>query len=143
MSLTCCRGGIIGLLVFSCGSRGATAYEEVCRSEAEGCTTGTEGGAGAAEWEHVKIPKLTYAALLDDWNVFDPNAEKMIATFKEHPSFFMFPHARDVFRNHLVGTFSLLGQWNQPADIKRTGNSSQADVVHAGTMHGHFRILTS
>ena len=140
MGLTCCRVvtgspwtiGIIGLLVFSRGSREATADEEVCRSEAGGCTTGAGAGAGlgSAEWEHVKISKLTYAALLEDWNVFDPGAEKMIATFKEHPSFFMFPHARDVFRNHLVGTFSILGQWNQPEDIKRTGNSSNAKVVH-------------
>lgn len=116
----------IMLLALSRGGREAKADEEVCQSEADGCTStnvgaGAGAGAGAAEWEQVNISELTYAALLEDWNVLDPEDEKMIASFKEHASFFLFPHARDVFKNHLVGTFSILGQWNQAEDIKRTG----------------------
>ena len=72
-------------------------------------------------WAYVATPPLTKAALLEEWEQIDDEAMNMIANFRLHSSFSLFPHARDVFKNHLIGTFSILGQWGQGKDIRRTG----------------------
>jgi hypothetical protein len=75
----------------------------------------------AHKWVHVSSPPMVEAALTENWYILDPDAERMIGSFHNNDAFFLFGHARDIFKNHLVGTFSILGMWNQPEDVKRTG----------------------
>eukprot|EP00956_Cyclotella_meneghiniana_P025842 scaffold54718_cov22-Cyclotella_meneghiniana.AAC.1 len=72
-------------------------------------------------WTHVPIPPLVDALLDEEWDTLDPSASEMISTFRTNKSFARFPHARNVFKNHLIGTFGLLGMWGQPYDVRRTG----------------------
>lgn len=66
-------------------------------------------------------PQLTSAALTESWHEMDTDAETIFSAFANDHTFSLFPHARDVFKSHLIGTFSILGQWGQPSDIARTG----------------------
>jgi len=76
----------------------------------------------AKDWLSVATPHLTRAALTENWDALDEGAEEVMKRgFKDDVAFVLFPHARDVFKHHLIGTFSILGQWGQPSDVKRTG----------------------
>ena len=94
---------------------------------------GAVGEEGDAQWVHVEVPPLVDAALDEEWDLLDPDGNDMISTFKGSKAFARFPHARDVFKNHLIGTFGLLGMWGQPKDVRRTGLFHTA---YAGDLFG-------
>ena len=47
--------------------------------------------------------------------------KKSLSMLRENQEFQQFPHARDVFSEHLLGTFGILSAWGFPSNITRAG----------------------
>ena len=47
--------------------------------------------------------------------------DKSLSVLRENREFQEFPYARDVFSEHLLGTFVILSLWGYSSDICRTG----------------------
>ena len=67
------------------------------------------------------LPTQILALLREDWAPLDPQGPEMVASVKAIDALSQFPHARDTFGAHLIGTFGLLAMWGQPADVRRCG----------------------
>jgi len=59
--------------------------------------------------------------LNERWGELDPDAPAMLDALRAQPGFIQFPHAREVFKDHLLGTFSVLAAWGQPREVARAG----------------------
>ena len=69
-----------------------------------------------------EMPPLIRAMIHEDWAAIDPEGPRMIEEMKQQaPVLAEFSHARTTFKEHLLGTFSILGAWKQPAEVRRTG----------------------
>jgi len=85
------------------------------------CGKEAEGTCADADFATPLVPVKIAALLNEAWGSLDPEAPRMIAELKSQPGFMQFSHAREVFKDHLLGTFSILAAWNQPQDVSRAG----------------------
>ena len=73
----------------------------------------------------IDIPPKINHILNSDWESLEPNGEiqmkKCLSKLRENKEFQQFPHARDVFSEHLLGTFGILSAWGYSNNITRAG----------------------
>lgn len=73
----------------------------------------------------IQIPQAIHHILNSNWSAFEPEGasqmEKSINLLRTNQEFQQFPHARDVFSEHLLGTFGILSAWGYSIDITRAG----------------------
>jgi hypothetical protein len=67
------------------------------------------------------MPPRISACINEQWELLDPDAKHMIDALRSKPGFMQFSHAREVFKDHLLGTWALLETWGQPRDVARAG----------------------
>jgi len=67
------------------------------------------------------MPARVAALLRESWASLDPQGPALVASIKAMDALNHFPHARDTFGTHLLGTFGMLALWGQPADVRRCG----------------------
>ena len=92
----------------------------------------------------LKVPKKINYLLNSKWNSLEPMGKaqmtKSLKFLRENNEFQQFPHARDVFSEHLLGTFGILSTWNYTSDITRaglfhTGYSGDIFIFHYFNSH--------
>lgn len=76
--------------------------------------------------EHVDnvMPPKIESIIHSDWASLEPDGEEQFhkaMTYIRRKEFNEFAHARDVFSEHLIGTYSILSAWGQPKEITRVG----------------------
>lgn len=73
----------------------------------------------------IEIPSKINHLLNSNWDSLDPEGkvqmEKSLSMLRENQEFQQFPHARDVFSEHLLGTFGILSAWGYSTNITRAG----------------------
>lgn len=73
----------------------------------------------------IKIPSRINYLLNSNWSALEPDGQtqmdKSLRILRENKEFQQFPHARDVFSEHLLGTFGILSSWDYSPDITRAG----------------------
>jgi hypothetical protein len=117
--MRCTRSGkLVDPLIHLLFLRGVTAA--VAGANAE-----NNPNASCLTWQNVgtptPLPEKISAVLEDAWDVLDPLGPELVAGINSVSLLSHFPHARSTFREHLLGTFALLGVWEQPADVRRCG----------------------
>ena len=60
------------------------------------------------------MPDPIDAILHEEWSKLDPDADRMMAFFKESRAFHEFAHASKPFAFHLRNTWAMLCAWNMP-----------------------------
>ena len=81
------------------------------------------------------MPLAIRAILQENWTALDPEGAEIMAELSKVDVIAEFPHARSTFREHLEGTYAILGAWHQPLDVVRTG------LVHTGYSGDLFRFF--
>lgn len=73
----------------------------------------------------IEIPQKINHLLDSNWSALEPKGQtqmdKSLSMLRKNREFQQFPHARDVFSEHLLGTFGILSSWNYTPDITRAG----------------------
>ena len=73
----------------------------------------------------IDIPPKINHLLNSDWGALEPEGQtqmdKSLSILRKNKEFQQFPHARDVFSEHLLGTYGILSSWNYTSDITRAG----------------------
>ena len=71
------------------------------------------------------MPDAIRSIIYSNWAALEPDGppqmNKALALLKSEPAFVEFAHGRDVFGEHLLGTFSILAAWGLPKEIARCG----------------------
>lgn len=70
------------------------------------------------------MPTAVRTILLQkEWDTFDPEGAPIMRKHQQDlkMGFQSFPHGRDVFGEHLKGTWGILNAWGQPRDVARSG----------------------
>ena len=73
----------------------------------------------------IAIPPKINHVLNSNWSALEPygptQMDKSLTMLRKNKEFQQFPHARDVFSEHLLGTFGILSSWNYSPAISRAG----------------------
>jgi len=72
------------------------------------------------------MPPKIKGMLHQNWDLLDPEGDRMISILGEIDGIVEFSHARSTFQEHLKGTFGILAAWDQPSAVRRAG------LVHTG-----------
>ena len=67
------------------------------------------------------VPPRVLSLLRESWADLDPSGPALVSSIRQMTPLNEFPHARDTFGGHLLGTFGLLALWGQPNDVCRAG----------------------
>lgn len=68
------------------------------------------------------MPHTIDKLIRGDWSDLDEDGPALVNALRRKEDLFaFFSHARSTFKEHLVGTFSVLAAWGQPADVRRAG----------------------
>ena len=73
---------------------------------------------------YVEMPPKIESIIHSDWAALEPDGEEQFhkeMTYLRRKEFNEFAHARDVFSEHLIGTYSILSAWGLPKEITRVG----------------------
>tara|TARA_A100001015_G_C15038248_1_gene737738 strand:- start:1125 stop:2291 length:1167 start_codon:yes stop_codon:yes gene_type:complete len=73
---------------------------------------------------YVAMPPKIESIIHSDWVALEPDGEEQFhkaMSYLRRKEFNEFAHARDVFSEHLIGTYSILSAWGLPKEITRAG----------------------
>ena len=73
---------------------------------------------------NVEMPPKIESIIHSDWESLEPDGEEQFhkaMSYLRRKEFNEFAHARDVFSEHLIGTYSILSAWGLPKEITRAG----------------------
>lgn len=68
------------------------------------------------------MPHAIETIIRGGWADLDEDGPALVSALRRKEDLFaFFSHARSTFKEHLIGTFSVLAAWGQPAEVRRAG----------------------